>query len=116
MQTAPHHIAPAETLRSVSPAFAFFIPRPVFRGPCLPPPPPPLFLHVRYVQVMGEKGMLSLGNPPSSGLELLDSQGCSTSPPEHSFPQRFREVCIVGHCPGTGWNVVLRLASLSLVC
>eukprot|EP00903_Cladosiphon_okamuranus_P013043 g12168.t1 len=43
------------------------------------------------IEVMGEKGMLSLGNPPSSGLELLDSQGCSTSPPEHSFPQRFRE-------------------------
>ncbi|CAN0086441.1 unnamed protein product [Ectocarpus sp. 13 AM-2016] len=44
------------------------------------------------IEVMGEKGMLSLGNPPSSGLEFFDSTGCSTSPPEHSFPQRFREV------------------------
>lgn len=52
-----------------------------------------LFIYYNYVQVMGEKGMLSLGNPPSSGLEFFDSQGCSTSPPEHSFPQRFREVC-----------------------
>ncbi|CAN0192198.1 unnamed protein product [Ectocarpus sp. 12 AP-2014] len=43
------------------------------------------------IEVMGEKGMLSLGNPPSSGLEFFDSTGCSTSPPEHSFPQRFRE-------------------------
>ena len=43
-------------------------------------------------QVMGEHGMLSLGNPPSSGLEFFDSTGCTTSPPEHSFPQRFREV------------------------
>ena len=44
------------------------------------------------MQVMGEDGMLSLGNPPSSGLEAFDSTGCTTSPPEHSFPQRFREV------------------------
>lgn len=44
------------------------------------------------MQVMGEKGMLSLGNPPSSGLEFFDSRGCFTSPPQHSFPQRFREV------------------------
>lgn len=63
---------------------------PFIRGPCFFSLPPHL---ASRVQVMGEKGMLSLGNPPSSGLELLDSQGCSTSPPEHSFPQRFREVC-----------------------
>lgn len=44
------------------------------------------------LQVMGDKGMISLGNPPRTGLEFLDSSGCSTSPPEHSFPERFREV------------------------
>lgn len=51
-----------------------------------------IFLPTCLPQVMGEKGMLSLGNPPSSGLEFFDSGGCSTSPPEYSFPQRFREV------------------------
>eukprot|EP00904_Undaria_pinnatifida_P003654 jgi/Undpi1/1328/HiC_scaffold_11.g04720.m1 len=43
------------------------------------------------IEVMGENGMLSLGNPPSSGLEFFDSSGCTTSPLQHSFPQRFRE-------------------------
>lgn len=36
--------------------------------------------------------MLCLGNPPSSGLELYDSRGCATAPPDYSFPERFREV------------------------
>lgn len=42
---------------------------------------------------MGEKGMLSLGNPPSSGLEVYDERGLTLSPPDYSFPQRFRKVC-----------------------
>lgn len=41
---------------------------------------------------MGEKGMLSLGNPPNSGLQVHDKDGLALSPPDYSFPQRFRKV------------------------
>ncbi|CAM9713557.1 unnamed protein product, partial [Sphacelaria rigidula] len=43
------------------------------------------------IEVMGEAGMLSIGNPRSSGLELYDRRGHTLSPPDYSFPQRFRK-------------------------
>lgn len=68
--------------------------RPIHRLRRVPPP--------FALQVMGEHGMLSLGNPPSSGLEIYNSTGCTASPPEYSFPQRFREVHII--CTGSNMN------------
>lgn len=57
--------------------------------------------------------MLSLGNPASSGVEFFDSRGCATSPPDYSFPQRFREVMLVRFTPAVRVNLRVATDSLS---
>ncbi|CAN0438721.1 unnamed protein product, partial [Discosporangium mesarthrocarpum] len=43
------------------------------------------------IEVVGEKGMLEVGNPSRHGLKFSSEQGRAGGKPDHSFPERYRE-------------------------
>ncbi|CAM9462040.1 unnamed protein product [Choristocarpus tenellus] len=46
------------------------------------------------IEVVGDKGMLEVLNPPRNSLKFSSEKGCTGGRPDHSFPERYRQAYI----------------------